>query len=338
MHTTEQDGLNDLLSAIPDDYSLPRISQANNDCMAPAGFNEPASSIRQGQSVQWTTSDGKIYIPTGRTVPVLEPGVYDIDQNPVVGLYFERVPMKIEGLLRFPDTVVASVLSEIKRFWESKALYLKHDLAYKRGIMLYGPPGTGKSCLIQLLTHDVVERGGVVIRFGSPSLFVEGMRRFREVQPSTPVVVTMEDMDSTISRYSETEVLNILDGIERVDHTVFVATTNYPERLGARIINRPSRFDKRFLVRYPNAASRLMYLTRIAGTSLAHTQLQEWTADTKGFSLAHLKELFSDVIIFGTPYEDSLSTLRGMSVQVSSDDNDRSVGFRASNFMYNVED
>ena len=36
-------------------------------------------------------------------------------------------------------------------------------------------------------------------------------------------------------------------------------TTNYPEKLGARIINRPSRFDKRFKIDLPNAESRKIY-------------------------------------------------------------------------------
>lgn len=334
---TEQDGLNSLLVEAGEAEEIKEWVVKGARESQPA-TPSPEIPVSKGRSVQWTTQDEKIYVPTGRTVPRLEPGVYDIGADPNIGLYFERVPTKVEGLLRFPDSVTHSVTNEIRKFWDSEHLYRRHDLAYKRGVLLYGPPGTGKSSVVQLLTFDVVERGGIVIRFGSPGLFTEGVRRLRDIQPQVPLVVTMEDMDSIIQRYSETEVLNILDGIERVDHTVFVATTNYPERLGARIVNRPSRFDKRFLVRFPNAASRKMYLEHIAGDSLPASDIGCWVSDTKGFSLAHLKELFCDVVIFGSLYADSVETLRKMSVVPSSDDDSgRSVGFRGS-FLYHVDD
>jgi DNA replication protein DnaC len=52
-------------------------------------------------------------------------------------------------------------------------------LTYKRGIILWGPPGSGKSSTIQIIMKDVVERDGIVIRFGNPSIFTDGMRRFK---------------------------------------------------------------------------------------------------------------------------------------------------------------
>ena len=46
------------------------------------------------------------------------------------------------------------------------------------------------------------------------------------------------DLDAALAVYEESEVLNILDGVDQVDKVLFLATTNYPERLSARILDR----------------------------------------------------------------------------------------------------
>lgn len=188
---------------------------------------------------QWTTHDGKIFVPASNTKKALTPGIYEIDINSNIGLYFEKIPVKTEGLLRFPDTNSDKVLDEIVKFWESEEVFRRYDLTYKRGILLWGPPGSGKSCTCQLIMSDVVKRGGIVVKFDEPHLFIDGMRILRTIQPETPVVAMMEDIDAIIEAYNESEVLNILDGVNEVNKTVFLATTNYPDRLGARVVNRP---------------------------------------------------------------------------------------------------
>ena len=276
-----------------------------------------------GNLVQWTTSDNKRFIPASHTKPCLVPGVYEIQHSNTVGLYFQKIPVKTEGLIRFPQTNSDRVVKEIQNFWEKETIFREYKLTYKRGIILWGPPGSGKSCTIQLITKDVVDREGVVIKFTNPSLFLEGMRVFREIQKETPVVILMEDIDSTLEIYNESDVLNILDGIDQVEKVVFLATTNYPERLGARILNRPSRFDKRFKIDHPNAESRMMYFKHLIGErkiSDLNIDLEKWVKDTARFSIAHLKELFVAVIILGDDYNEAVETLSSMKEEISSED------------------
>jgi GTPase SAR1 family protein len=282
--------------------------------------------------VQWTTSDNKRFVPASRTADKLVPAVYEIQHSNTIGIFFEQIPVLTQNLIRFPQTNIDRVLTEIQKFWERGDRFQKYKLPHKRGIMLWGPPGSGKSCTIQLIMRDVVDRGGICVRFGHPHLFIEGMRTMREIEPDTPIVVLMEDIDSTLEMYSESDVLNILDGVNQIDKAVFLATTNYPERLGPRIINRPSRFDKRFKIGHPDDESRRIYFNHLIGEEnikALEIQIDKWVEDTEGFSLAHLKELFVAVVILGDNYEDAVETLTEMKEEnISSDhDRERSMGF-----------
>jgi energy-coupling factor transporter ATP-binding protein EcfA2 len=280
--------------------------------------------------VQWSSSDGKIFIPTSTTTLALTPGFYEIDANPQIGLYFEKIKVKTEGIINFPDTTTNIVISEIKKFWERENIFKDFGLAFKRGILLYGPPGGGKTCTLQLISRDVIKRNGIVIKFNNPGLFSQGMRKLREIQPEVPVVVLLEDMDSIIEHFSETEVINILDGVDKLDKIVYIATTNYPERLGDRIINRPSRFDKRFKVGFLSPESRKIYFEFLIDGRNLDIDINQWVSDTNDFSIAHLKELFVATIILGDKYENALKTLKSMNkVKVKSwDDGELKAGFR----------
>jgi hypothetical protein len=276
---------------------------------------------KSGALRQWLTTDGTNYIPSSdiTLMDKLPPGVYIPDVDDRRGPHFSKVPVKTEGLLRFPDSNSDTVVAEIQKFWETEDTFREYGLSYKRGIILWGPAGSGKSSTLQLIMKDVIERGGVVLNFDYPGGFIECYRLFKKIQPETPSVVVMEDIDSIIQRYSESSVLNILDGVEAIDKTVFLATTNYPDRLGARIINRPSRFDKRFKIGMPSAEAREMYLRHLIKEDRVddlEIPLEQWVADTKDFTLSHLRELFIAVLILGDNYEDAVKTLASMKEQI----------------------
>ena len=191
---------------------------------------------------------------------------------------------------------------------------------------------SGKSSTIQLICEDVINRKGVVFKFVSPGIFSDGVRVFREIQPNTPIVVLMEDIDSIIDSFNESEVLNILDGVDQISKVVYLATSNYPERLGQRLLNRPSRFDKRFKMGHPKRNSRKAYFDHLIDDDTKkeyQIDIEKWVEDTDNMSIAHLKELFIAVCILGNSYEESIETLKSMMEYNprSDEDNIGKIGF-----------
>lgn len=282
---------------------------------------------------QFTTSDGSKFYPAGATVGNITPGIYDIQVCHAKGIFFQKINVKTDGLLRFPETNSEAVINEISKFWEREENFKKYNLNYRRGLFLYGPPGSGKSSTIQLICEDVIKRKGVVFKFVSPGIFSDGVRVFREIQPETPIVVLMEDIDSIIDSYNESEILNILDGVDQISKVVYLATSNYPERLGQRVLNRPSRFDKRFKMGHPKKDSRKVYFNHLIDKETQKEykiDIEKWVEDTEDMSIAHLKELFIAVCILGNSYEESIETLRNMIDYNprSDEDNSNKIGFK----------
>lgn len=273
---------------------------------------------------QWYEIDDK-YKPMGPTILRLPPAVYEITTDDPDRL--TRIPMSTEGLIDFPGSGWSDAVEEIKRFWASRPLYRQHNLAFKRGVLLWGPQGTGKSCAVRLIVRDVMALGGVAVKWSRPQYLMPMLRLFRVIQPDTPLVMLMEDVDAIVHQ-DESNVLNVLDGVEAIDGIVFLATTNFPELIHERVLNRPSRFDRRIFVDTLNADGRAIYLRHLIGDTGVEISIDRWVADTKGFSVAHLKELFTSVVFFKKPYNNVLARLREMGVRISSEEgNHKVVGF-----------
>lgn len=276
---------------------------------------------------KWNTSDGNIFTPAHVCSDELPSGLYEIKANQQVGLYFSRINISTESILKLPDSNSEKVVKEIANFWNQEEVFKKYQLTYKRGILLWGPPGSGKTCTIKLIIDDVIKRGGIGLKFCHPELFSEGIKILRDIQPDVPIVVLMEDLDSTIETYDESMIINILDGVDRIDKVIFLATTNYPEKLGQRIINRPSRFDRRYKIDYPTADARKMYLNHLFNRNdKKDYDIDQWVEDTKDMSLAHLRELFVAVVILGNEYSESIELLQLMRDSISDEDGN-STGF-----------
>jgi len=256
----------------------------------------------------------EVYYRAPDLVDSLTPGYYAIGMDQNYQKFWYKKDMVSTGIIKFETGVSGEVMKEVDDFWNSREKYDKYGLVYKRGYIFWGPPGSGKSSIVRLIVDDCIARGGIAVDFTKANLFNDGITIFRASQKNTKLVVLFEDVEEIIAenKGDESAILNVLDGINQIDNVIFVATTNFPEKLGPRFINRPSRFDKRYFVGFPDAGIRKEYINKMLEKDSFDIDVDKWVEDTDGFTISHLKELFTTVNLLGNPYQFSLDCIRTM--------------------------
>lgn len=264
----------------------------------------------------WSSLKNDEYMPAYVTVEQVPAGVYEIDFNGALGSHIlKKQPFKTDELYHLPSPEITDILEDIENFWKRADVYQKYNFVHKRGILMYGEPGCGKSGIIQILAKQLMELDGIVINIKSQNdidYFIDFIPTFRKIEPDRPLTVILEDIDSLAGedRYSTSQLLNVLDGVKQIDGVVYIATTNYPEKLQERLTNRPSRFDRRYKIELPNSEIRRAYITnKLNDDDLANIDLEEWVKRTEGMSLSHLKEVVISVVVMGRTFEDTISQL-----------------------------
>jgi AAA+ superfamily predicted ATPase len=184
--------------------------------------------------------------------------------------------------------------------------------------LFLGPPGNGK-------THAVKS---IVSSIGHPSLYVKSLTAeygtnhqciasvFSRARTTAPCILVLEDIDALVTSENRSFFLNELDGFASNHGILTIGTTNHPERLDPAILERPSRFDRKYTFGLPGPAERVAYLAMFANKLEAALQLdkeglQAVANATDGYSFAYLKELYLSAMMrwIAHPGETSMSAL-----------------------------
>lgn len=270
------------------------------------------TKIKKGYC-QWSVSQDNTYWPTFRTVKLVPAGVFEIKHSQQ-GYFLQKQNFVLsDTVLELPTAISQEILKDIETFWDMKERFEKYKMVYKRGILLHGGPGNGKSYLIQNIMTKIVKKNGIVFTCNDETdigNFVSFIPGFREIEPNRPIVVVLEDIDNVVEngRSMLSNLLNVLDGVKQIDNVVYLATTNYPERLQERISNRPSRFDRVYEIAVPDDKVREFYLKhKLHKEDLDKINMKEWVEKTDGLSLSHLKEIIVSVMILKKSLDEVLA-------------------------------
>lgn len=220
--------------------------------------------------------------------------------------------------LVLPGFLKQEIQDDFAQFFASRTIYERYRIPWKRGVLFIGPPGNGK-------THTVK---ALVNRLGRPCLYVKSLKTqwgtehdsiravFERARKTTPCILVLEDLDSLLNDRNRSFFLNEVDGFAANTGVVVLATTNHPERLDAAILERPSRFDRKYYFELPAASERLTYVQKWNDGLEMDLRL---TADgigqvvdfTEGFSYAYLKELFLSSMMrwIASPAADAMNTM-----------------------------
>ena len=200
--------------------------------------------------------------------------------------------------LILPAALKQQIQNDFQQFFTSREVYERYQIPWKRGAIFIGPPGNGKTHTLKALINQL----------GQPCLYVRSFKSddeteeqnisevFKQARMTTPCVLVFEDLDSMIDDNNRAFFLNELDGFHSNTGVVVLASTNHPEKLDSSILDRPSRFDRKYYFQLPADAERRAYLARWNHELQEEMRVSETGAArvvcrTQNFSFAYLKEL-----------------------------------------------
>ncbi|MBN2305989.1 MAG: ATP-binding protein [Anaerolineae bacterium] len=157
-----------------------------------------------------------------------------------------------------PDELKAELLNDVESFFTKGAdIYKRLNLKPFRKLLLAGIPGTGKTMLCSALAKWAIEREFLVIYVSSADYCGAAFWKIEAAlataaDSNLPTLILLEEMDAYLRDDDDKAlVLNVLDGAESRENekgTLLIATTNYPEAIDERVLKRPGRLDRVFII------------------------------------------------------------------------------------------
>jgi len=211
---------------------------------------------------------------------------------------------------------VGGLGKEIKLIRELVQLSLQFPQIYRqiginqpRGIVLYGPPGCGKTHLTRAISNELKARfyyinGPSIVGTYAGETEANLRKIFFEAAHHGPSVIFIDELDAIAPKRGDvgsqsdiraiTQLLSLLDGIQRVDGVIVIGTTNRLDAIDLAF-RRPGRFDREIYVGPPDSAGRYEILkvhTRempLSGDTIDY--LSDLAKITHGFVGADIMEL-----------------------------------------------
>lgn len=180
------------------------------------------------------------------------------------GIQCDIIPRSFDSIV-LEDSVRHNIVSGLQNWKASRDWYETHQLVYKIGVFLYGDPGTGKSTIARAISEIFNRAPILVMDINNIMQSIRSIIKMRERYKGT-IIVLIEDIDmyfpkqvdridneqdnpdpnkeaeERTNKINQNAIFQLLDGVYSTDDTIYIATTNYKDKLDSALI-RCGRFD-----------------------------------------------------------------------------------------------
>jgi hypothetical protein len=156
-----------------------------------------------------------------------------------------------------PEKLKSDLLEDVQSFFSKGiGIYNRLNLKPFRKLLLAGVPGTGKTMLCSALASWAIEQQYLVIYISSSDRHGATFGKIQHAldiawRSNHQTLIILEELDAYLHEEEKAQVLNVLDGSEAIiseKGAMLIATTNYPEAIDERVLKRPGRLDRIFIV------------------------------------------------------------------------------------------
>ncbi len=154
---------------------------------------------------------------------------------------------------------------------EERGVSHAYNIKPTKGILFFGPPGTGKTMMMRALANEIhagffyVKATNLISAYPGESERLIG-NIFSVAKKNAPCVLFFDEIDSLAlsrenasiddtHRHALSQLLQEMDGFQKVKGVIMVGATNRPDLLDKAIL-RPGRFDKIIYMPLPDMNAR----------------------------------------------------------------------------------
>lgn len=205
--------------------------------------------------------------------------------------------------LILPDGLKTKITTAVEGFLNSKSVYEKLKVPWRRGIGFWGPQATGKTTCLRLIMAKYPDLKPVTIQPGhsSPDELLE--EAFDYAEEHSPSLLFFEDLQEMVKTIDMRHFLQLLDGLQKRDGILTVVTGNDFSDLEENLKSRPRRFDRFFEFPLPDTDQCKKYLKKYFGDILSMKKIDGIAkkAAKKKFTYAHLQEIYFNSVFIAIP-------------------------------------
>merc|ERR1719245_1320124 len=201
-------------------------------------------------------------------------------------------------------------------------LFVRVGIKAPKGVLLYGPPGTGKTLLARAAANQMEANFLKVVSSAIVDKYIgESARIIREMfayaREHEPCIIFMDEIDAIGGkRFSEgtsadreiqrtlMELLNQLDGFEKLGKVKCIMATNRPDVLDPALL-RPGRLDRKIEIPLPNEEARRdilkIHLAKLAKKE--ELNIDQIVQISEQFNGADLRNICTEAGLFAIRHE-----------------------------------